>query len=318
MSNIESQPSEPLLSVLLVSFNSQRYLPDCLAALRRHISVPYEVVLVDNGSADNTTQYIEEHHPDVRLVRSLRNAGFTGGNNLAARHARGKYLLLLNCDTILLTDVSYGIRIIEADAKVRVVGARMYGKHGEIRSNTGHFPAPWRLWKFTMQWSRPLAEPYGPSELSAFRHDWVEGSCLLTTRTNWEEVGGLDESGAMYGEDVEFCGHTRQLGGVTVQCTRMMYIHYGGYTVDRMEHLYAGYRRFHASCSDFATQRRADRVLQLGLIPRIIVFGVLSALSGNETYRRKYERFLDVRRRWKDLAPRPSTRVPMRENPSHG
>lgn len=301
----------PILSVLLVAYNSRRFLEGCLGALERHISLPYEIVLVDNGSSDGTVDFIRERYPAVRLIQSERNLGFTGGNNLAARESRGTYLLLLNCDTVLLTDVAAGIHILESDPHVGVVGARMYGAHGEHRANTGHFPAPWRLWKFTLQWSDPMARPYGPPDFSAFRHDWVEGSCLLTTRQNWQEVGGMDESGFMYAEDVEFCGHTWQQGRISVQCTKMMYLHFGGYTVDRMEYLYAGYRRFHASCSDLATQRRADRVLRLGLIPRILVFGILSRVTGKEHFKRKYERFLDVRRRWRELAPRPSTRVPL-------
>lgn len=301
----------PVLSVLLVAYQSRRYLQACLEALEKHLSMPYEVVLVDNGSTDDTVEYLRQHHPSVRLIVSETNRGFTGGNNLAAQAARGTFMLLLNCDTILLTDVAAGIRILIEDPRVGVVGARMYGVHGELRANTGHFPVPWRLWKFTLQWSEPLAHPYGPPELQAFQHDWVEGSCLLTTRSNWEQVGGMDESGFMYTEDVEFCGHTRQLGRITVQCTRLMYIHFGGYSVSRMEYLYAGYRRFHASYSDPRTQRRADLVLRLGLLPRLAVFGLLSGLTRKQAYRLKFEKFLDVWQRWAELAPRPSTRVPL-------
>ncbi len=311
---LESAASaDPVLSVLLVSYQSRRFLDDCLAAVQRHLQVAYEVILVDNASPDGTAAYVREHHPWVRLIESDTNLGFTGGNNLAARAALGQYLLLLNCDTILLTDMSAGIHILENDPRIGVVGARMYGVHGEHRANTGHFPVPWRLWKFTLQWSEPLAQPYGPPEFSAFRHDWVEGSCLLTTRANWEEVGGMDESGFMYTEDVEFCGHTLQVGRLTVQCTKLMYLHFGGYSVERMAYLYAGYRRFHASYSDAATQRRADLVLRLGLVPRIAVFGALAAVTRGPEYQAKYERFRDVWRRWQELAPRPSTRKSTRQ-----
>lgn len=290
-------------------------MDDCLQSLERHISVPFEVILADNGSADGTAAYVREGYAWVRVFESDRNLGFTGGNNAAAREARGKYLLLFNCDTVLLTDVAAGIRILEQDSKVGVVGARMYGRNGELRANTGHFPAPWRLWKFTLQWSKPLANPSGDPELSAFRHDWVEGSFLLTPRSNWEAVGGMDESGFMYTEDVEFCAHTLQRGLISVQCTRLMYLHFGGYTVERMSHLYAGYRRFHASCSSRATQVRADLVLLFGLFPRLIVFGLLALLTRNQHFRRKFARFWDVLRSWKELAPKPSTRTPLRGAP---
>ncbi len=97
---------------------------------------------------------------------------------------------------------------------------------------------------------------------------------------------------------------------ISVQCSKLMYLHFGGYTVDRMSHLYAGYRRFHASCSDRGTQRRAELVLLLGLIPRLVVFGILAVVTRKEHFRRKFARFWDVLRSWKQLAPKPSTRRP--------
>ncbi len=301
----------PRVSVLLVSYNSRRFLEGCLESLRKHISVPFEVVLVDNGSSDGTAAFVRKAYPWVRVVESERNVGFTGGNNAAARNARGEFLLLLNCDTVLLTDINPGLRILEQEPQVGVVGARMYGGQGELRANTGHFPAPWRLWKFTLQWSTPFARPYGDPTLSAFRHDWVEGSFLLTRRSNWEGVGGMDESGFMYTEDVEFCAHTLQRGLLTVQCAKLMYLHFGGYNVERMNYLYAGYRRFHASSSNRGTQRRADLVLLFGLLPRLLVFGLLAAVTRKPAFQRKLARFWDVLRSWKELAPKPSTRRPL-------
>jgi GT2 family glycosyltransferase len=303
--------TSPVLSILMVSYNSRDVLSECLPSIGRNISMPFEVVLVDNNSTDGTAQYIREFHPWVRLIQSSANLGFSGGNNRAAREAKGMYFLLLNCDTILLTDVADGISILDKDHHVGIVGARMYGPHGQIRPSTAHFPSPWRLWKFSWQWSKPLARPYGPPDLSAFRHDWVEASLLLTTRENWFAVGGMDENGFMYGEDVELCANTAQQGRLTVLCAKLMYIHLGGYTVDRMTHGYAGYRRFHASCSDPFTRWRADTVLLAGLVPRLIVYGFLAALTGRKTLLHKYKQFWRVLRHWNETSPRPSTRLPV-------
>ncbi len=307
----QEEGDNPLVSILLVSYNSKRYLDDCLQAVAKHVSVPHEIVLVDNGSGDGTPDYVRMHYPAVRLIESEANLGFTGGNNLAARQARGTFLLLLNCDTVLLTDITAGLRILTEDARVGVVGARMYGRNGELRANTGHFPKPWRMWKFTSQWSKPLRHPFGEPAHAAFRHDWVEGSFLLTRRSNWEGVGGMDESGFMYTEDVEFCAHTLQRGLRTVQCSQLMYLHFGGYSVERMSYLYAGYRRFHASCSTPAMRQRAELVLLLGLVPRLVVFGLLALFTRKPAFRKKFWRFADVLRSWKSLAPRPSTRQPL-------
>ncbi len=291
-------------------------MDDCLRSISRHVSAAHEIILVDNGSTDGTVDYVRTFYPAVRVVESETNLGFTGGNNLAARHARGTFLLLLNCDTVLLTDLTPGLRILLEDQQVGVVGARMYGRNGELRANTGHFPKPWRLWKFTLQWSKPLQHPVGEPSLGAFAHDWVEGSFLLTRRSNWEGVGGMDESGFMYTEDVEFCAHTLQRGLRTVHCSRLMYLHFGGYSVERMSYLYAGYRRFHASCSSPAMRRRAEWVLLLGLAPRLVVYGLLAFLTHRPAFRRKHQRFAEVLRSWKELAPKPSTRQPLPVGPS--
>ena len=307
---------EPLVSILLVSFNSKHHMDECLQSIERHVSVDHEVILIDNGSIDGTADHVRASFPSVRVFESQTNLGFTGGNNVAARHARGTFLLLLNCDTVLLTDIAHGLRILREDARVGVVGARMYGRDGELRANTGHFPKPWRLWKFTLQWSKPLAKPFGESAHRAFQHDWIEGSFLLTPRSNWEAVGGMDESGFMYTEDVEFCAHTLERGLRSVQCSQLMYLHFGGYSVERMSYLYAGYRRFHASCSSPGMRQRADLVLLLGLFPRLLVFGLLALSTRRPAFQKKFNRFADVLRSWKKLAPRPSTRQPLPADPA--
>jgi GT2 family glycosyltransferase len=92
---------DPLLSVLIVNFNGRDHLPACLAALAAQTLPPdrFEVVVFDNASADGSAELVERF-PGVRLVRSPRNVGFAQGNNLAARHARGRHWVLLNPDTV--------------------------------------------------------------------------------------------------------------------------------------------------------------------------------------------------------------------------
>ncbi|HET6572062.1 MAG TPA: glycosyltransferase family 2 protein [Fimbriiglobus sp.] len=93
---------EPPVSVLIVNYNGAKHLPACLSALERQ-SVPrdrFEVVVVDNASADGSADLVRERSPWVKLVPLDRNAGFAGGTNIAARHARGRLLVLLNNDTV--------------------------------------------------------------------------------------------------------------------------------------------------------------------------------------------------------------------------
>src|SRR5208282_3322704 len=148
---LATMSNETTISVLIVCYNAKHFLQDCLNSIRDRVTVPYEVILLDNASADGTADFVRTEFSWVRLLRSEENLGFIKGNNFAARYARGKYYLLLNSDTVLLSD----------------------------------FPRAMLLWKFGWLWSDPQKRPYGEPSLKAFQVDWVEGSFLLTPAENW-------------------------------------------------------------------------------------------------------------------------------------
>jgi len=269
--------------------------------------VPYEVILLDNGSSDGTREFVTEHFPWVRLIRSDENLGFIKGNNVAARSARGKYYLLLNSDTVLMSDIKPAICLLETDPRVGIVGAQMYGAHNERRPSTGHFPRAMLLWKFGWLWSSPEKHPYGNPGLKTFKVDWVEGSFLLTTAENWRALGGLDEGNFFYGDDVEFCRNTANHGLLTVQCADVKYTHFGGYNVTRLAYLYAGFRRYHRKFSSLPERLLADAVLRTGLFVRIGFFGARYLITRDEELGEKYRRCLQVHKNWKQtdsFAPR--------------
>jgi GT2 family glycosyltransferase len=89
-----------VLSVVIVNFNGRRWLPGCLGALRQQRNAPpFETVLVDNASTDDSVAFARTNYPSVRVVAHDRNLGFAGGNNAGARAATGEWLVFLNTDT---------------------------------------------------------------------------------------------------------------------------------------------------------------------------------------------------------------------------
>jgi len=305
--------TETLLSILVLTYNDGKFLEGCLNSISTQVSCSFEVILVHNGSSEPVPEGISDRYPWLRVIRSHKNLGFNAGNNLAASRAAGKNILLLNIDTILLTDVTPAIRLLEADFRIGVVGAKAFSGSRKPCPSAGHFPKPMRLWYFRSLWSNPKTF-YGPRELQAHRVDWVEGSFLMTTAENWAALGGLDDKNFYYGNrvpgkhpepltDVDFCRRTSARGLAVVQCSGVKYVHFGGFKVGEMGHLYAGFRCYHRKFSRPFERLVADIVLRVGLLARISVYGLWYGLTRNARIRDKFRNFVNVHRNWARITP---------------
>ena len=294
--------SEPVLSILMLTHNDGKFLEGCLKSIEEKVSCSFEVVLVDNASSEPIPDEIPKRYPWLRVIRSAKNLGFNAGNNLAAKSATGKYIFLLNIDTVLLTDVAPAICLLESDLKIGVVGAEAYDGSRKWRPSAGHFPAWWRLWLFSSLWMKPKAA-YGPTGLQAFKVDWVEGSFLMTRLENWKEIGGFDEQYFLFGNDLHICRSMVERGLAVVQCTAVKYVHYCGFGVGRMGNLYAGFREYHQKFSGPVERRMANLVLRAGLVARIVAYGLWYRLTRDAKIGDKFKRFVEVQRNWAHLTP---------------
>src|SRR5512136_3077532 len=90
----------PPVSIVIVNFNGRRFLEPCLSALRSQSYEPCEIILVDNGSSDDSAGYVRTHFPETILIETGTNCGFAGGANAGILRARGEFILTLNNDTI--------------------------------------------------------------------------------------------------------------------------------------------------------------------------------------------------------------------------
>jgi len=118
--------TSPLVSVVTVNFNGERYLRGLLSSLARQTYPRMEILLVDNGSTDGSIPLVEREFPDVRVVHAGRNLGFAGGNNLGIREARGAYVALINNDT--LPDADWLLHLVETaqtSGRIGAVGSKI-------------------------------------------------------------------------------------------------------------------------------------------------------------------------------------------------
>jgi len=230
---------KPMLSIIIVNYNGLRYLKECFSSIEeRCFGISYEVIFVDNNSADESVQFVEHHYPWVKVVKSQQNLGFSKGNNLGVENSKGKYLLLLNNDTVLLDDLSGLLDVIAYD-DIGVVGGRMFGEHREERLSFGFFPTPLMMLKLSQLYMHRLE---GEEQGDLLDVGWIEGSLLLTERETWDLVDGLDPKYFMYVEDVDFCKKVSLLGLRRVCFSKFRYIHYGGYGASRSKWLKDGFR----------------------------------------------------------------------------
>ncbi len=275
--------SQVVLSILIVNFNGKDFLGPCFDSIRKNVTVPYEIIVVDNSSHDGSTDYVSCCYPEINLIASKVNLGFAAGNNLAARSAKGKYLLLLNNDTLLLDDLKDAVVLLLSDSSIGALGCRMCGRANEYRYSAGHFPSPLRLLSFATLFNR--SGPFNNGDFPAncetlYEVDWVEGSFILTRSELWQSLGGMDEDYFMYVEDIDFCKRVNDSGFKVVYFPFLSFMHYGGYSNSRLGLLIKGFRRYHRKFSNGFVQLVVFFVLTFGLLLKAAVYALISLASG--------------------------------------
>ena len=293
------------LSIVIVNYNGKRFLADCLDSIAAQVSCACEVIVVDNASIDGSCEFLREHYPAIQLLESAVNTGFTGGNNLGARNARGRILLLLNNDTKLLADIALLLREF-SDPSLGALGCRLVYGDGKQQYSIGYDHTPLRL---VLSWLG-LSKLFGASKWfsrnqaddAVYRRaqrevSWVSGAFLMTPRAVWEKLGGLDEGYFMYLEDVDYCRRARDIGCRIAYTPEVDVIHYegggkawiGGKALNNSMRSYLWYTaKFHGRMSVLFVRS----VLAAVMFCRAAVYGLMSIMSAMTIWKEKRQAYL--------------------------
>lgn len=204
------------ISLVIVHRNGEQLLRDCLASLPSACEgIAWEAIVVDNGSTDRSTEIVREEFPGVRLIANRENLGFTKANNQGLRIAHGRYLVLLNNDTIsharaFVRAVAY----LDAHRDIGVAGLKLLNPDGSRQLSCRRFPSfkqalfnryslLTRLFPNNPHSARYLMTDLADDEVRDV--DWVSGACMIIRRRVAAQIGGLDERFFMYSEDVDYC-----------------------------------------------------------------------------------------------------------------
>lgn len=204
----------PLVSIIVLNYKGREDTLACLRSLEHLTYRNVQVILVDNDSKDGIAEAVHSAHPQVTVLESGGNLGFTGGNNLGIRYAlehRADYILLLNNDTIVAPDfLGPMVEVMEQNPAVGVTGPMIY-----------YFSAPETIWSAggEIDWAHGTTRMLGLNEedvsqygLSPRKVDFVTGCALMARRAVWEKVGVLDDQFFMYYEETEWCVRANRAG----------------------------------------------------------------------------------------------------------
>jgi GT2 family glycosyltransferase len=234
-----SEPSSPLLSIIVVSYNTRDMTMACLASVMAETwDAPFELIVVDNDSSDGSAEAIATLGDSVRFMKLNENIGFARANNLAARKARGQFLLLLNPDTLVLDRaIDRLTRVAIANPAAGIWGGRtLFGDRTLDPTSVWARMTPWsmatRAFGLDHVFSAsPFFNPegYGGWQRDSMRQvDIVTGCFLMIRRDLWEELDGFDRAFFMYGEEADLCMRAAALGARPLFTPTATIIHYGG------------------------------------------------------------------------------------------
>ena len=228
----QNQDQQVTVSIIILTWNSEQQIGACLASLDRGLSeFPSEVIVIDNGSQDRTCAITRESRPDAQLLCNPENRGVAPARNQGIRLARGKYVLILDDDTVVQPGaLDILIRYMEDRPEAGLCGPRLTDAEGKLQLSCRRFPT--LIDKLARRLPAILGQEIArKAEMADWDHrtvrevDYVIGACQVIRRRALQEVGLLDER-IFYGpEDVDMCLRLQQAGWSVVYNPDAVVIH---------------------------------------------------------------------------------------------
>lgn len=192
------------VSIIIVNYNTKLLLADCLATVfEKTKDVAFEVIVVDNASTDGSEEYITEHFPNIKWINSGKNLGFGKANNLGAKYASGKYLFLLNSDTLLLNNaihIFFEYAESHQHEEIGTLGSWLLDKDEKPNNSFGFFPCATNEINYLL----------GKYQLPSFNDtteekevDYITGADLFIEKRLFERLDGFDKNIFMYYEETD-------------------------------------------------------------------------------------------------------------------
>lgn len=226
------------ISVIIVNWNTCWLLRDCLKSVYERGGVQdLEVIVVDNASADGSAEMVRNEFASVKLIENAENRGFAAANNQAMAVAKGRYVLLLNSDTVVLDNaLAQAVSFADVNSRAAVTGCRVLNPDRTLQATCFMFPSILNMLLSSTYLYKlfPGSRFFGREKMTWWDRndirqvDVVTGCFMLVRREAIDEVGMMDERFFMYAEETDWCYRFKQAGWQVLFTPCAEIIHLGG------------------------------------------------------------------------------------------
>lgn len=210
------------VSIVIVNWNTSQITCDCLKSVYRQIgNINFEVIVVDNASTDDSVEVIKNEFPQVNIIQNPVNLGFAAANNQGITRAKGRYVLLLNSDTVVLDNaISKTVSFADDNPEAAVVACKVLNPDKTLQTTCFMFPSILNMLLSSTYLYKifPKSRFFGRERMTWWDRsnsrqvDVATGCFMLVRQDAIQQVGTMDEQFFMYGEETDWCYRFKQAG----------------------------------------------------------------------------------------------------------
>lgn len=217
---------EPLVSFVILNWNGKKWLKKCLSSIGKVSYKTKEILVVNNGSIDDSAKFLRENYPEIKVIELKKNVGYAKANNIGAKKAKGKYIFFLNNDTTVTPSfLNPLIKILEEDFSIGVIQPQMRSMIYPDRMDSviSYLTSTGFLYHFGYMkpWNKSMYQKqrYGLS---------IKGAGFIMRRKEYIILGGLDEDFVCYVEETDLCHRVWLSGKKVLYEPKSIMYHWGG------------------------------------------------------------------------------------------
>ena len=231
------------VSIIIVAWNVRKLLYDCLKSVYDQTEgVDFEVIYVDNASEDGSVDMVTKEFPNVKVIKNAENRGFIKANNQGIEVARGRYVLLLNSDTIVLDNaIAKAVKFADEHPRAAVVGCKVLNPDRTLQRTCFLYPSILNIFLAATYLYKifPKSRFFGREQMTWWDYNdirEVEAVCgcfSLVRREAIDQVGLMNDIYYVYGDDPDWCYRFKKSGWNIMFTPDAQIIHYGGQTTNQ-------------------------------------------------------------------------------------